>query len=263
MIIDGNKIAEGIFALLRQQEVPKKELAAILVGDDAASLSFLKQKERTAQSLGVQFKLYALPATLSQKELEDEVRNIVNTESVGGVIVQLPLPKHYDRVPVLNAIGIEKDVDVLNGENASILAPAAGALELILKEVDFCLQDKEVVVVGSGLLIGRPIATWLMPKVKKLIVVNRGGLTPEVTKDADLIISGVGLPGLITEEYVKKDAVVIDYGYAKENGVLVGDVVFTEVSKKTSAITPVPGGTGPIVVAMLFKNFFDLHQKNH
>ncbi len=259
MIIDGAKIAEKILKELAKQLVPEKEFAAILVGDDAASLSFLKQKEMAARSLGVKFHLYRFADTLAQVELQKKVHEIYTNPDVGAVIIQLPLPVKYDRIAVLNEIGIDKDVDVLNGETSKILAPAAGALKRILKEVAFDVADKEVVVVGSGLLIGRPIADWLMGKVKHVTIMNKGGYKPEIVRNADLVITGTGVPRLINGDHLKKGAVVIDYGYGRdESDTLSGDVDFKSASRVAGHITPTPGGTGPIVVAMLFSNFYTL-----
>lgn len=258
-MINCSEIEKSIIASLKRRKAPTKKLAAILVGSDSASLSFLKQKKTVAEQLGVKFELIKLPASLSQEALEESVRKISRRSNVGGVIVQLPLPKKFDRVPVLNAIGISKDVDVLNGENSKVLAPAAGALERILRKVNFKPEEKRVVVVGSGILIGEPSVKWLMKRARKLTVFNKGGIDRKTLSQADLIVSGTGVPGLIRGRDVKKGAVVVDFGYGKKSGVLMGDVDFKSASKKTDKITPVPGGTGPIVVAMLLKNFFDLN----
>ncbi len=259
MLIDGAAIAEKILKELRKQTIPEKEFAAILVGDDSASLSFLKQKETTARSLGVSFKLYRFSADLEQTELQKKIHAIYNDPKVGAVIVQLPLPPKYDRVAVLNEIGIDKDVDVLNGETSKILAPAAGALKRILEEINFDSTDKQVVIVGSGLLIGRPIADWLMGRAKKIAIMNKGGYDPAVVRSADLVVTGTGVPRLINGDHLKKGAVVIDYGYGRdESDTLSGDVDAKSAARIAGYLTPTPGGTGPIVVAMLFSNFYKL-----
>jgi len=258
-LIDGKKIAADIVAELKKRPVPVKKLIGILVGDDKASLSFLKQKEKTAEQLGVHFELKKFSDRLTQKELEGEVRSISANEEVGGIIVQLPLSKKYERTSILNAIGIEKDVDVLNGENASILAPAAGALKRILEEIEFNLSGKKAVVVGPGLLIGRPIATWLMDKVIKLTVLGKTKLDTPSLQEADLVVSGTGQAKLIRGQHIKPGAVVIDFGYGSIAGELTGDIDLKSVSEVADYVTPTPGGTGPIVVAQLFVNFFDLN----
>lgn len=259
MLIDGTAIAEKVLKELRRRSVPQKELAAVLVGDDAASLSFLKQKQRAAESLGVNFKLYQLPDSLAQIQLEKKIKAISDDERVGGMIVQLPLPNTYNRIGVLNQIAIEKDVDVLNGETSKVLAPAAGALERVLKEIGFSVADKNVVVVGSGLLIGRPIVNWLMGQTKKLSVVNRGGYDPQIVREADLVITGAGVPRLVKGDYIKHNAVVIDFGYGRDEAdELAGDVDLKSVQRVAAQVTPTPGGMGPVVVAMLFSNFYQL-----
>jgi len=257
-IINGNELAEKIFISLEAQKTPKLELAAVLVGEDKASLSFLKKKSAAADRLGVKFKIYKLFDKLSQKELEKKVRQIGGEKTVGGVIVQLPLPVKYDRAPVLNAIPADKDVDALSGEKVSVLPPAVGALEFILKEIKFSLKNKKAAVIGPGFLIGRPVSVWLMDKVKKLTVINKGGFDAQSLKEADLIVTGVGAPNLIKGKHLKRGAVVIDYGYGKKGGKLTGDIDVQSVSKVARRFTQTPGGTGPLVVAQLFANFYKL-----
>jgi len=259
MLINGNEIAEKVLRELRKQTVPEKELAAILVGDDGASLSFLRKKAETAQLLGVKFKLYRFSDGLDQYELEKKVREIYERDDVGGVIIQLPLPARYDRVAVLNQIGIDKDIDVLNGETSKILAPAAATLERILAEIKFDPTGKNVAVIGSGLLIGRPIANWLMHQAKQVVVMNRGGYDSALVRCADLVVSGAGVPRLVKGQDIKHGAVVVDYGYGRdESDELSGDVDLKSVAKVADWVTPTPGGTGPVVVAMLFSNFYKL-----
>lgn len=259
MVIDGNAIAQKILNELRKLPVPEKEFAAVLVGDDPASLSFLKQKQAAAESLGVKFKLYRFESSLTQHALIQKIAAISADEKVGAMIVQLPLPPQFDRVSVLNAIGIAKDVDVLNGETTKVLAPAAGSLQRVLREIKFDVSDKQVVVVGSGLLIGRPIIDWLMGQVKQLTVVNKGGYEPQLIRNADLVVTGTGVPRLIRGDHIRKGAVVIDYGYGRdEEDQLAGDVDFKSVQRVAAHVTPTPGGMGPIVVAQLFVNFYKL-----
>jgi methylenetetrahydrofolate dehydrogenase (NADP+)/methenyltetrahydrofolate cyclohydrolase len=259
MIIDGNTIAQKVLDELRLVPVPDKQLAAVLVGDDAASLSFLKQKQKTAESLSVKFVLYQLADTLSQEELVARVAAISADEKVGGMIVQLPLPKQYDRVAVLNAISIGKDVDVLNGEATKVLAPAAAALKRVLKEINFDTTGKNAVVIGSGLLIGRPVVNWLADKTQSVSIINRGGYNAESLREADLVVTGTGVSGLVRGEHLKKGAVVIDFGYGRNaKGELEGDVDFESSKDIASYLTPTRGGMGPIVVAMLFSNFYRL-----
>src|SRR3989344_1352771 len=182
MPIDGKALAKKIIDRLKAEPAPKKIFAAVLVGNDPASLNFLKQKERTAKELGVDYRLYNLPAELKNDELRRKVSELALSKSVGGVIVQLPLPEHINKHYILNVIPREKDVDVL-GERAlgafyadcnKVLPPAAGTVEEILKTYDFKLETKTVAVVGLGLLVGKPIANWLSRKARTLYLLRQG-----------------------------------------------------------------------------------------
>jgi len=280
MIIDGKKITEELLAELKKLPKPEKFLAAVLVGNDLASVSFLKQKEKVAHELGVDFRTYRRPTSIHQDELRKEVLAIANHKTCGGVLVQLPLPAHIDRQYVLNAIPREKDVDVL-GERAlgafyagrnPVLPPAVGVVQRIIANClpagDPVKRDKlqiancHAVVIGRGLLIGRPVAQWLIGEVAELTVFNSTTQNlRERLKDADLIVSGVGKAGLFSAEDVKDDAVVIDFGYARDaDGKIHGDFTspLSVVGCKLLAYTPTPGGTGSILVAQLFQNFFTL-----
>lgn len=257
MIIDGNKIAAKIIDELREKPVPKTELSAILVGKDRASLSFLAQKERVAKYLGVNFRLYQLSEDLTQKQLINEIHRLSSSKNIGGLLIQLPLPQKYDRIEVLNAIGIEKDVDVLNGHTTKILAPASGSLKAILEFIGYSIKGKQAVIIGPGFLIGKPIAKWLMGQVAKLTIIDKGGPINEL-ETADLVVSGVGNPNMIHGENLKIGAVVIDYGYGKVDNKLTGDINFETAVDVASYITPTPGGTGPVVVAQLLSNFYKI-----
>lgn len=258
-MIDGKAIAEKMIAELKALPVPEKKLAAILVGDNKYSKSFLRQKAATAKELGVHFELHEFADTLSQKEVEEAVRKISKDPAVGGVIVQIPLPAHYNRTSVLANIDIEKDVDDLSGGTQPILPPAPASLKRILREINFDLKGKRAVVIGPGFLIGKPIATWLMGKVANLTVIDIGGFDEKALKAADLIVSAAGVPGMIKGKFIKKDAVLIDYSYGTDaKGNISGDVEVATCAKKTNMITQTPGGTGPIVVAQLFVNFYHL-----
>ncbi len=269
--IDGKKIAEDIIAELKQRSVPKKFFAVFLVGDDSASASFVKQKEKTAKELGIDFRVYRYPAHISQDTLRREVGKIAAHKACGGAIVQLPLPKYLDRHYVINAIPREKDADVL-GERAlgafytgrnPVLPPPVGTVEEILQSMDYELRDKKIAVVGLGFLIGKPIAEWLKGKTRELYLLDEKS-DLRILKDADLIISGTGQAGLIKPEMLKEGAAVIDFGYAKgDDGELLGDFdasspVTSGHTSTPSFYTPTPGGTGPIVVALLFRNFYTL-----
>lgn len=267
-IIDGKAIAGEILSRLKISGTVKKYFAAVLVGDDAASASFVEQKKKTAESLGLDFRLYKFPREISQDNLRKEMGEIARHSSCGGVLLQLPMPEHINRHYVLNAIPREKDVDVLSERSLGsfyvrrgpVLPPVVGTVKEILEKVGFDLSDKTVAVVGLGLLIGRPIANWLMGKTRGLYLLGRGS-DLSVLKMADLVIVGVGKSGLITPDMLKAGSGVIDFGYSVgTDGKLTGD--FNPFSSDDDVFsgfyTPTPGGTGPILVAKLFENFYEL-----
>lgn len=261
MIIDGKKIAEDILTRLAAAPKPEKFLAAVLVGDDASSVSFLAQKEKVAQRLGIDFRLYKFPATSTNDELREEIGKIAGHTTCGGVIVQLPLPDAVNRYYVLNAVPPEKDVDVLSerslgafyNERSKIVPPAVATVEELLKKQNIDLATKSVAVVGLGLLVGRPVATRMMWHAKETMLLRSTSDLIALRK-ADIVITGVGKAGLIHQEMLKEDAVLIDFGYDGGKGDFHATNVFAEL-----VYTPVPGGTGPILVAKLFENFYALN----
>ncbi|OIO30516.1 hypothetical protein AUJ77_02995 [Candidatus Nomurabacteria bacterium CG1_02_43_90] len=256
LIIDGKKITEGILSDLKKLPVPSGKLVVVLVGENPASRSFLRQKERVARDLGVSFELRSLPDSLSQEELERVVLLTSQDASVRGVIVQLPLPQKYNAREVIKHIDMQKDIDALREGNEGMLPPAVLSLAYILKEINFDLTHKQVVVVGHGFLIGQPIALWLKNKKCDVVVLDKDNFTPSVLKEADLIISGTGKVGLIRGEYLKEGVVVVDYGYGMQEGKVSGDVDIDSVQNTGGFATPTPGGTGPLVVVSLLVNFY-------
>lgn len=269
--ISGKDIAQKIIEKLKTQPVPKKILAAVLVGNNPASVGFLKQKEKTAKELGVDFRIYEFPENISQDDLRKEVGKIANLKKVGGVIVQLPLPEHINKNYVLNAIPAGKDVDVL-GERAlgafyagrnPVLPPAVGVVEEILAISHLPLATSKVAVVGLGFLIGKPISVWLKGKCAEIYLLDKGS-DFSILKNADLVILGVGKAGLIKPDMLKPGAGVIDFGYSTdENGKISGDFDANSLvasGYSLSFYTPTPGGTGPILVAKLMENFYKLNQ---
>ncbi len=270
MIIDGKAIGKELLEKLKAKPKTKKFLAGILVGDDAASLSFLTQKQKIAEEIGVDFRLYKLSAELGNDKLRDEVGKIAAHAMCGGALVELPLPAPLNRHYILNAIPREKDVDVL-GERAlgafyadrnPIAPPVAETTAEILRRMNFELKGKKVAIVGTGFLIGRPIVAWLMNKVEEIFVVHKGS-DFSILKQADLVILGTGQPKLIAPETLRDGAIVIDFGYGKIDGRICGDFDAEKITAGTSPLatvsyTPVPGGAGPILIAKLFENFYTL-----
>ena len=251
--IDGNKIAQQIIAELKERSQPTKRLVAVLVGDNESSLSFLKKKEDVAQELGVDFQLREFEQSITQEDLEEEIMRLSNDDSVGGIIVQLPLPIRLNRSEVIAKIDMSKDVDNLTGE-AAISAPAVRVVQDILKEVHFDLSDKTVAIVGSkGFLVGRPVVRWFSDQSLRIdnLKIKTADIETEDLEsflaDADLIISGVGKESLIDSSWLKEGAGVIDFGYPADLDLN---------SEQLSFYTPTPGGTGPVLVVELFRNFY-------
>ncbi|MBI5421237.1 MAG: bifunctional 5,10-methylenetetrahydrofolate dehydrogenase/5,10-methenyltetrahydrofolate cyclohydrolase [Parcubacteria group bacterium] len=271
--IEGKGIAREIIEELKKREAPEKFLAAFLVGEDPASLSFLKKKEEVADELGIEFRLYQLVPSAGVVQVREEIMRVQEEEDCGGVLVQLPLATHLGAHDILNAIDVTKDVDVL-GESARglfyngdslILPPAVSVVEGICMRQNRELAKARVVVLGVGFLIGKPIATWLMGRVKELTVLTRKSdlLDPACgLHSADLVITGTGSSGVIQPSMLKEGAGVIDFGTSFVEKKLKGDLdtSYNEVSK-LSFYTPTPGGTGPILVAKLFENFYKLNEK--
>ena len=275
MIIDGKPIAEELLADLKPKlaALPAgRFLGAAVVGEDPASLNFLKQKEKVARELGVDFRLYKLAANITTDDLRREIGRYAGPKNCGGFLVQLPLPEHLsNKHYILNAIPKEKDVDLLSeaalgafytGRHA-IVPPAVAALEEILKRhYSKDLRQATVAVIGAGILIGRPIGFWLQNRVAELMVFDsRSKNLHERLIEADIIVSGAGSPGLFSAKHLAKGALVIDFGYSKgSDGRLAGDFDPTGADEKKIAYTKTPGGTGPILVAELFGNLLKLNE---
>lgn len=284
MIIDGKQIAKEILETLKSRPVPKKFMAGILIGDDPASVSFQKIKEKTAGQIGVDYRIYKLSPTLGNDGLRREVGRITFQKSCGGVIVQLPVPEGLNAQYIVNVIPPEKDVDVLSERSlgafyagrGNVLPPAVATVKEVLEREHVMLAEKNVAVVGLGFLVGRPIATWLMRKCKNLFLVRRGS-DFSLLKNVDIVISGAGSPGIIRPEILKDDALVIDFGYGHKKVIrdmgkgtwekqkLVGDFDASPCLMSQSPCrlryTPTPHGTGPILVTKLFENFYKLNTR--
>ena len=272
-ILDGRKIAEKIKRRLKAQVKKMKQrpgLAGGYIGNDPVSLSYIRAKEKAAKEIGIDFLFYKLPDKSSEKKVVGLIHRLNQDKNISGIIVQLPLSAHLPKKEILNAIALEKDIDVLSDKARELLKngqpifipPPAGAVLEFLKKAKRPLEKSTVVVVGRGMLVGEPVAMLLKQRAKKLIICDRKtkDLSHE-TKKADILISAVGQPNLIKKEMVKKGAVVIDAGTAKYKGKIVGDVDFADVSLKISYITPVPGGVGPVTVAMLLANVVKAAEK--
>lgn len=263
--IDGKKIAENILARLKNLPKPEKFLAVFSVAPDAATKKFLERKKSVARELGVEFRIYEFPEAISQDNLRKEIQKIVSKNSCGGTVLQLPLPAHIDAQYVANAIPREKDPDVL-GERAQgafnagrnpVPPPAAGTVEEILSYLNLEISGLRCAVVGLGRLVGRPVSVWFTGKCRDLSLLDKGS-DFGVLENADVIVLGTGEPELVDAGMLKKNSVAIDFGYGEKNGSFCGD--FSEKKDGEISFTPTPGGTGPILVAKLFENFFTLQK---
>jgi len=274
MIIDGKKIAEEILLRVKTEtaSLPNRPVFCdVLVGEDAVSRSYVNIKGRKAAEVGMDFLPVFLPAGTSQKELEEKITELNSTPNLCGLIIQLPLPPGLQEKPVLNAVLPENDVDCMGAENQSLfyagkprfLLPTAAAIMEIFKILNI-EKNKAVVVIGQGELVGRPVAFLLRQQGHQVSTADRKVLDLKaLCLSADVIISAVGSPNLVRGDMVKPGAVVIDAGTSESGGGIVGDVETESVGKVAGFLTPVPGGVGPVTVAMLLSNvLLSAKQKN-
>ncbi|MDP3935283.1 MAG: bifunctional 5,10-methylenetetrahydrofolate dehydrogenase/5,10-methenyltetrahydrofolate cyclohydrolase [Candidatus Giovannonibacteria bacterium] len=279
MIIDGKKIAEEIKAELKAEVLKlgkKIRLAVIRVGEDKVTEKFLEQKKKFGSAVGVDIRVYELPENISTNQLREKLAEIVHIKENAGVIIQLPLPKQINTQYILDGIISEKDPDMLSSKSiglfssgrSKILPPVVGAIKYIFDKNNIDVKSKKVTVIGAGRLVGKPVATWLINHGAAVTIIDENAADPTLhTKDADILISGAGKPNLITIDMVKEGVIVIDCGTSSPEGLpadqagrLVGDVD-PVVAKKASIFAPVPGGVGPLTVAMLFKNLAELAKR--
>ena len=281
ILLDGKQtsaqIKEEITAqvvAMQQQNKRVPHLAAVLVGTDGASMTYVGAKVKACQLVGFESTLIELPESTTEEALLDQIKELNNNPEIDGFIVQLPLPKHIDEHKVLMAVDPNKDVDGFHPMNVGrltldlptfISATPYGIMEL-LERYNISTSGKHVVVIGRSHIVGRPMSILMSQKrpagnATVTIAHSRTTNLAALTKDADIIVAALGIPEFLTADMVKKDAVVIDVGItrvpdeSKKRGYrIVGDVDFESVSKKSSYITPVPGGVGPMTIAMLLKN---------
>ncbi|HSR89048.1 MAG TPA: bifunctional 5,10-methylenetetrahydrofolate dehydrogenase/5,10-methenyltetrahydrofolate cyclohydrolase [Candidatus Udaeobacter sp.] len=268
-IINGKLIAAKIetetakqVAALKKQGITTK-LAVVLVGENRASRTYIRRKQEAAQRVGIDFALHEFPKNISKDDLATAIKKLQQESNLSGLIIQLPLPEKLYKPEVLNSIDPSIDVDCLNDANIGKLVmktnliepPTPWAVIKTLKEIKFNLAGKNATIVGAGALVGKPLAIMLVNEYASVTTCN--SLTKNIKKkclEADVVISAVGKKNLITADMIKKGAVVIDTGFVYEKGKIYGDVDFPKISKKTSFITPTPGGIGPITVAKLLLN---------
>jgi methylenetetrahydrofolate dehydrogenase (NADP+)/methenyltetrahydrofolate cyclohydrolase len=270
MVIDGKQLAQDIIEELKKERelIPKKiRLAVVLVGDNPASLSFIKQKEKIAKELNIDFRLYQYPETIKTKELRKKVNEICRVTYNRGVVVQLPLSDSINSQVVLNALLPLKDPDILSEKNLGgfytnrlkVLPPVVEAIRFLLEKYQINPEGKNVLIIGRGQLVGKPIGLWFIHQRTTVTVANSQTKNLEnLIKTADIIVTSAGKPNLITAEMVKEGVVIFDAAVVSEAGKLKGDCDFDSLKDKVALITPVPGGIGPMTVAFLFKNLLAL-----
>ena len=277
MIIDGKKIAAELREELKKKIVELKStyntvpgLTVILVGDDPASKIYVKNKEKFAKEIGINSEVIRYPANIKEEELLNKINELNKDDKVSGILVQLPLPKHIDKKKVIETIDHTKDVDgfhpinvgnLSSGYNSSVPCTPLGC-SLLIKKIEKNLTGKHAVVIGRSNLNGKPM-TQLLLKENCTVTITHSktkDLKAECLK-ADLIIAAVGIAKLVKGDWVKKGAIVIDVGINKTDRGIVGVVDFQEVSKVAKAITPVPGGVGPMTIACLLSNTVKCFEK--
>ncbi|WP_298667483.1 bifunctional methylenetetrahydrofolate dehydrogenase/methenyltetrahydrofolate cyclohydrolase FolD [uncultured Methanofollis sp.] len=273
MILDGKAISEKRLELLKEKIEESglyPHLATVLVGSDPASQMYVRMKHRTCERVGIGSVRIELPETATTQEVLQAVGRLNNDPDISGILVQLPLPRQVDTERVINAVLPEKDVDGFHPVNAGKLfsgqprfVPCTpGGIMTILSEYGIEIAGKNAVVVGRSVDVGRPMAALLLNADATVTICHSKTVDlPSIMKNADILVSAIGRARFVKAEMVKEGAVVIDVGINHdENGKLCGDVDFDEVEKKASAITPVPGGVGPMTIATLMENTFKAEQ---
>lgn len=265
---DGKKIRDEILADIKEkinQSKLKPILAVIWIGDDPVSARYVEQKERAAEFLGIHFDIIKFSPSVRSAVVEERIKILNDDPTVAGIVLQLPLPKTLNQRQLIELVGAEKDVDALrfcNKLHCAFRPPAVLAIIQALKTSKVNLRDASVAVVGRGVLVGGPLIRVLVHEVEDLRIAD--DKTPNlatITTDADVVISATGHPGLIKPGMIKKGAILIDAGTSDVQGTLTGDVDPKAV-EKSSFYTPVPGGIGPMTVALLYRNLLTAALKN-
>ena len=270
-IINGKEVAASVKAQVAEETAKLKEekglkvgLAVVIVGNNPASRVYVNNKKKACEKVGFLSKEFALPATTTQEELLSLVKELNEDKEINGILCQLPLPKGLDEKAVIEAISPLKDVDAFHASNVGKImigdydflpCTPAGVMEM-LHSYNIPVEGKECVVIGRSNIVGKPMAMLLLHENGTVTITHsRTKNLKEVTKRADILVAAIGKPKFVTADMVKEGAVVIDVGMDRdENGKLCGDVDFENVKEKCSAITPVPGGVGPMTIAVLMKN---------
>ena len=270
MIIDGKKEAELLREEIKKEILKIKKsknkvpgLTVILIGNYTPSQIYVKNKEKNSKEVGMNSDVIKYSDDVTEKEILEKIKELNNDQNVSGILVQLPLPKQIDKEKIINAIHPSKDVDGFNPVNVGNLSSGYQGLVpctpmgclMLIKKVEKNLSGKHAVIIGRSNLNGKPMAQLLLKENCTVTIVHSKtkNLQQECLK-ADILVAAVGVPNLVKKDWVKKDAIVIDVGINKLNNKIVGDVEFDQVKDIAKAITPVPGGVGPMTIACLLKN---------
>ena len=277
ILIDGKKVAAELREELKKEVAELKTkynkvpgLTVILIGDMTPSQIYVRNKEKSANEVGLKSEVIRYPDTVEEKTVLEKIEELNNDESISGILVQLPLPKHINKQKVIEKIIPSKDVDgfhpmnvgnLSSGYESSVPCTPLGCY-LLIKKIEPNLSGKKAVVIGRSNLNGKPM-TQLLLKENCTVTITHSRTKDLKTEclEADIIIAAVGIPELVKGDWVKKDTIVIDVGINKTDKGIVGDVAFEEVSKNAKALTPVPGGVGPMTIACLLKNTIECFKR--
>ena len=277
--IDGKAFSQTVLEKIREEHSQLKEkygkpagLAVVIVGNNPASQVYVKNKIRACENVGFYSENIELDENISEKELLQEINKLNKNDRINGILVQLPLPAHINELKIIDSISPEKDVDgfhvsnigkMVIGDETGFLSCTPYGIMQLLEEYEIEIAGKDAVIIGRSNIVGKPMALMLIQKGATVQVCN--SRTKDLRKKlnkADIIVVAAGVPKLLKKEDVKEGAVVIDVGINRVDGKICGDVDYEEVAEKTSYITPVPGGVGPMTIASLIKNTFKSYKNS-
>ncbi len=278
LILDGRSLSEKIrqeikkeVEIFLQKGLRRPALAVILVGDDPASQIYVNNKRKACEKVGIRSLYYKLPQNTKHEELLELIAQLNADEEVDGILVQLPLPEQINQREIITSIAPSKDVDGFHPKNMGMLLSGSEegfipctplGIDILLRHYNIDPKGANVTIVGAGFIVGRPLSALMLNRNATVSVCHIYTRDISVfTREADILISATGVPGLIDRDKVKEGAIVIDVGISKVNGKIVGDVKFNEVKEKVKAITPVPGGVGPMTVTALLLNTVKAYKK--
>jgi methylenetetrahydrofolate dehydrogenase (NADP+)/methenyltetrahydrofolate cyclohydrolase len=261
MLVDGNQIAANIQAKLKERLQGRGlRLVVIQVGGNAASSKFIEKKREFGEAIGTSVQVELLPVDTDEETLAAEISELSEDEGVHGIVIQLPLPKHIETQKMLDLVPPEKDPDALSSMPL-VLPPVAAAVAEILQRHGIAVEGRRAIVIGRGRLVGKPVARFLTEAGAHVTALDRNDTIGSYTHEADIVVAGAGVPGLLTPEMVKDGVILIDAGTSEAAGKLAGDID-PLCADKALLYTPVPGGVGPITVAKLFENLVALVEKH-